>query len=93
MKISIIIPTYKRSHLLTKTLISVQEQTYEDWECIIVDDGSTDDTQKIVKEFCDLDHRFSLHNRPVSKPKGANSCRNYGLEISQGEYLIFFRFG
>jgi len=45
---SIIIPTYNRAHIITETIVSVQKQTYANWECIIIDDGSKDNTKKVV---------------------------------------------
>lgn len=88
--VSIIIPTYNRSHLIIETLKSIQEQVYKNWECIIVDDHSTDDTEKIVSKFISDKPRFSLHQRPLDKSKGANACRNYGFEKSSGVYVIWF---
>jgi glycosyltransferase involved in cell wall biosynthesis len=88
--VSIIIPTYNRSHIICETLNSVLNQTYTNWECIIVDDVSTDDTVEIVKNYTNKDSRFSIFNRSKNKPKGANACRNYGFEKSTGELIIFF---
>lgn len=88
--ISIIIPTYNRAHLITQTLDSILEQTYTNWECIIVDDGSTDNTEEIVKTYCVKDTRFQFFKRPMHLPKGPNACRNYGFELSKGEYVNWF---
>ncbi len=88
--ISIIIPTYNRAHLISRTLDSVLAQTYINWECIVVDDGSTDETEQLLTEYCNNDNRFQYHNRPVDRSKGANACRNYGFELSKGEYLNWF---
>ncbi|APY00735.1 glycosyltransferase family 2 protein [Lacinutrix venerupis] len=88
--VSIIIPTYNRALLISETLDSIIAQTYTNWECIVVDDGSTDDSFKIIDSYCKKDKRFQLHERPLNKPKGANACRNYGLRLSKGKYLIFF---
>lgn len=88
--VSIIIPTYNRAHLIGETLDSVLSQTYSNWECIVVDDGSTDATSKILETYCKTDSRFQYHNRPINKPKGANACRNYGFELSKGEYVNWF---
>lgn len=88
--ISIIIPTYNRVHLITQTLDSILGQTYTNWECIIVDDGSTDNTEEIVKTYCAKDTRFQFFKRPIHLPKGPNSCRNYGFEKSKGEYIKWF---
>lgn len=88
--ISIIIPTYNRAHLLKETLDSIAAQTYQNWECIIIDDGSTDDTEIVVEKYVKEDNRFQYHRRPVSRPKGANSCRNFGFELSKGDYINWF---
>ena len=88
--VSIIIPTYNREHLIGETLDSVLAQTYTNWECIVVDDGSTDETDKLLAAYCEKDARFQYHHRPNNRPKGANACRNYGFELSNGEYVIFF---
>lgn len=87
--VSIIIPTFNRAHLISETLDSVLAQTYENWECIIVDDGSTDKTIEVVNTYVLKDSRFQLHYRPVDRIKGANACRNYGFEKSKGEYIMF----
>lgn len=88
--VSIIIPTYNRAHLIGETLESVLKQTYKNWECIIVDDESTDNTLEIVEKYLKLDNRFQYHQRPSRLKKGANACRNYGFELSKGEYINWF---
>ena len=85
--VSIIIPTFNRSQLICETLDSVLAQTYENWECIIVDDGSTDDTKTVVSEYVKKDSRFQFHHRPINRPKGGNAARNFGYENSKGEYI------
>lgn len=88
--VSIIIPTYNRAHLIWETLDSLLVQTYTSWECIVVDDGSNDNTGEVLKKYCDKDIRFQYHQRPSNRPKGANACRNYGFELSKGEYVNWF---
>lgn len=88
--ISIIIPTFNRGSLLSETLESICHQTLETWECLIVDDGSTDDTIKKIKEYCNKDNRFHFLQRPSDRKAGGNAARNYGLENSQGEYIQWF---
>lgn len=88
--ISIIIPTFNRAHLIGETLDSILAQTYTNWECIIVDDGSSDDTAKIINKYIQKDGRFQYHHRPKERKKGANSCRNYGFELSKGEFIKWF---
>ena len=85
--VSIIIPTYNRAHLIGETLDSVLVQTYQNWECIIVDDGSTDDTVEVVNNYVNKDARFQLHYRPIDRLAGGNAARNYGFEVSKGEYV------
>jgi len=87
--ISIIIPTFNRVHIVSETLDSVIAQTYGNWECIIVDDGSTDETERLIGAYCEKDSRFQYHHRPENRSKGANACRNYGFELSKGEYVLF----
>ncbi|MFS4483041.1 glycosyltransferase family 2 protein [Hyunsoonleella sp. 2307UL5-6] len=89
-EVSIIIPTYNKSALAIETLNSIASQSYDNWECIIVDDGSTTEDFTALESFAKLDKRFSLFKRPLNTKKGANACRNYGLSISKGDYIQFF---
>ncbi|OHX65559.1 glycosyltransferase family 2 protein [Flammeovirga pacifica] len=86
--ISIIIPTYNRAKYINETLTSLIRQTYSNWECIIVDDGSTDNTIEVVNNFIKNDDRFLFYERDI-EPKGAPTCRNIGLENAKGEYIKF----
>lgn len=88
--VSIIIPTYNRGYLITKTLDAILVQSYVHWECIIVDDGSTDSTKAVVDTYVKRDSRIKFFERPEDKPKGANACRNYGLELAKGDYIQWF---
>lgn len=88
--VSIIIPTYNRAHLIGETLDSIIAQNYTNWECIIIDDGSTDNSEQVIQNYIQNDNRFQYHPRPSNRPKGANACRNYGFEISKGEYINWF---
>ncbi|RED48373.1 glycosyltransferase family 2 protein [Seonamhaeicola aphaedonensis] len=85
--ISIIIPNYNRASLITESLDSVLSQTYKHWECLVVDDGSTDNSEAVVKKYTETDKRIRFYKRPEFRTKGANTCRNYGLELSQGDYV------
>src|SRR5688572_29060991 len=88
--ISIIIPTYNRALMLEETLDSIIAQTYKNWECIVVDDGSTDATDKLMAEYIDRDSRFQYHHRPKDRLPGGNAARNYGFEISKGNFIQWF---
>lgn len=88
--VSIIIPTYNRAQLILETIDSIIAQTYEYWECIVVDDGSTDNTAAIVSTLIASDSRIRYYQRPTNKSQGANACRNYGLEVAKGTYINFF---
>jgi glycosyltransferase involved in cell wall biosynthesis len=87
--VSVIIPTYNRAHLIGETLDSVLAQTYGNWECIVVDDCSTDNTKAILKNYLVKDWRFKYYHRPKSLEKGANACRNYGVENCNGHFVMF----
>ena len=87
--ISIIVSTYNRERLIAETLHSVLAQEYENWECIVVDDGSWENTAAVVEEYILKDKRFRFYNRPETKTKGASACRNYGLEMAKGELIQF----
>ena len=88
--ISIIIPCYNRASLIGETLDSIIIQSYKNWECIVVDDGSSDYTLELVSLYCEKDSRIKYLKRPNNRKKGANTCRNYGFEQSKGEYIQWF---
>lgn len=88
--ISIITATYNRALVLPDLLESVKNQSYEDWECLIIDDGSTDNTQEVLKPFLEGDRRLKFFRRPESYKKGLPGCRNYGLDIAEGDLVVFF---
>lgn len=87
--ISIIIPTYNRAHLIGETLDSVLAQTYSNWECIVIDDGSTDDTATLLNEYCIKDNRLIFIPKTEDKKKGASISRNLGLKTARGEFIQF----
>ena len=86
--ISIIIPVYNREKYIKQCLDSVFVQSFKNWECLVVDDGSLDKTREIITEISRDDSRFKLFKRG-KEPKGAPSCRNIGLNNAQGKYVIF----
>lgn len=88
-KISIIIPTFNRAHLISDTLNNVLNQLYINWECIIVDDGSTDNSIYVINSYVIKDKRFKLFVRPDNRIKGASTCRNIGIENADGEFIQF----
>lgn len=88
-KISIIVPTYNRELVLTDTLLSIQRQTFEQWECLVIDDGSTDGTKALIEKWSAKDARFRYLLRSEVHRKGASGCRNYGLSQSKGEYVQY----
>lgn len=89
VKVSVVIPTYNRGDLISETLDSVKAQTLPEWECIVVDDGSSDETEAVVQGYVEKDARFHYIKRPAHRAKGGNSCRNIGLEAAKGEYIQF----
>ncbi|WP_299048758.1 glycosyltransferase family 2 protein [uncultured Polaribacter sp.] len=88
--VSIIIPTFNRADLISIVLKSIINQTYINWECILIDDGSKDNTEKIITQFIEKDYRFKYFKRPLNMKKGPSSCRNYGLKKAKGIYIQFF---
>lgn len=82
---SIVIPCYNRSVSLTHSILSVLNQVFQDWELTIVDDGSIDETRKIVSSFLKDSRVFYL----FQENKGVTSARNLGASLSRGEWLIF----
>lgn len=86
--ISIITPVYNRRNLIRETLDSVLNQSFQVWECIIIDDGSTDGTWETLQEYASKDHRFKIFKRH-REPKGAPTCRNIGIRNATGNYVMF----
>lgn len=86
--VSIIIPSFNKADFISETIDSVISQSYTNWELIIVDDGSTDNTIQIVENYCTHDKRIYLYHRE-NLPKGGSVCRNQGIKIARGAYIIF----
>lgn len=82
--VSVIIPTYNRASMLGEAIESVLDQTYSDFEIIVVDDGSTDDTQQVVKAFDDTRIRYVFQEN-----RGRSNARNHALSLAQGRYIAF----
>jgi len=84
-KVSILLPSFNRAHLLYRAIKSILSQTFQDFELIIVDDGSSDNTEEVVKSFKDSRIIYIRHD----KNKGASAARNTGLQVAGGEYIAF----
>lgn len=83
--VSIIIPCFNSKKWISQTLNSVVSQTYKNWECIIVDDGSTDEVEKELSKWLIKDCRFKVLRQDN---QGVATARNNGIEASQGEILL-----
>ena len=82
--------TYNRAQYIVESIKSIQDQTLEDWECIIVDDGGTDNTEEVLESLLNKDKRFKYLKRTSKYQKGLPGSRNYGLDEAKGDYIIFF---
>jgi len=85
--VSVILPCFNRGHLLPRALDSMLEQTYKNWELIIVDDGSTDHTAAVVHSY--IEKHPSIRYYKLEKNAGACIARNVGLENAKGEFISF----
>ncbi|MBS9768166.1 MAG: glycosyltransferase family 2 protein [Flavobacteriaceae bacterium] len=85
--ISIIVPCYNQAQYLDECLQSVLEQTYTNWECIIINDGSPDNTEEVAKKWSEKDNRFKYFYKENG---GLSSARNAGIKIAQGEWILPF---
>lgn len=85
-QISIVVPVYNAAKYLPRTIASIQAQTYEDWELLLVNDGSTDNSVQIIEQYAAKDSRIKLINQKNSGPARA---RNVGIENAQGRYISF----
>lgn len=82
--------TFNRAHFILEAVASIQNQKYTEWECLIIDDGGTDNTKEVIIPILERDRRFIYLERPEKYKKGLPGCRNYGLDIAKGTYIIFF---
>lgn len=87
MTVSVIIAVYNCEKFLSNLLCNIKNQTFNDFEVIFVDDSSTDNSYKILEEFCKNDDRFSLY---LKENTGVSSARNFGLERAKGKYVVFW---
>ncbi|MGY0287368.1 MAG: glycosyltransferase family 2 protein [Candidatus Methanodesulfokora washburnensis] len=83
--ISVILPTYNRARLLRRAIQSILNQTYQNFEIIVVDDCSNDNTEEVVKSFCDKRIRYIRNRRHM----GAPFSRNIGIKVAHGKYIAF----
>lgn len=84
-RISIVVPCYNQAQYLDECLQSVLDQTYENWECIIVNDGSPDNTEEVARKWVEKDPRFKYL---YQENKGVSAARNYGIENAVGEWIL-----
>lgn len=89
-QVSIIMATYNRAHFIAETLVAIQNQTFSNWECLIIDDGGADNTHDVIAKILKQDTRFRYEKRTEKYLKGLSGCRNQGLDLAHGEYIIFF---
>lgn len=83
--ISIVVPCYNQAQYLDECLQSVLDQTYQNWECIIVNDGSPDNTEEVAMEWVEKDNRFKYFRKENG---GVASARNFGIERAQNEWIL-----
>lgn len=84
--VSVIITTYNYAHFLTDAVNSIRDQIFTEWECIVVDSGSADNTKEFMEKLCETDRRFSYIQLDKA---GVSAARNAGVENSHGELLQF----
>jgi len=85
VEVTIVIPAFNQDKFLTDTLKSVKEQSFKNYECIIIDDGSTDNTARVAKDYCDGNKIKYFYQ----KNKGLAGARNTGLKLAKGKYIHF----
>ena len=86
MLITIIIPIYNRAKTLPECLDSIINQEHSEFECLLIDDGSHDDSLKVCNDYADKDSRFRVFHKTNG---GVGSARNLGLENATGEWVAF----
>ena len=87
MKVSVITPMYNCEKFISETIESVINQTYTNWEMIIIDDCSTDKSKEIAKQYIERDKRIRLIE--LKENSGAAVARNKGIEVSSGRFIAF----
>ncbi len=85
--VSIIMPTYNRAHWIGTAIKSIQRQVFNDWELLVIDNQSTDNTEEVVNNFISGDRRIKYFNIPKSSHHGLGDYLNYGIKMAAGEYI------
>ncbi|MEG9327447.1 glycosyltransferase family 2 protein [Salinimicrobium catena] len=85
--VSIVMPAHDAEAFIVESISSVQQQTHENWELLVIDDASHDQTAKIVEDLMAEDDRIKLHSLPANQ--GAGFARNIGIKASKGDYISF----
>lgn len=86
IKFSVVIPSYNRAHCILDAIESVLKQNYSNYEVIVVDDGSTDDTREKIKN---IEHEKTIFFKELEHNRGPNIARNIGSEMANGDWLVF----
>ncbi len=86
INVSVIIPIYNAEKYLDECLSSVAGQTYSNFECVMIDDGSKDSSAEIAKSYAARDGRFKYFYQDNA---GVSAARNYGIDVCKGEYIVF----
>ena len=85
--VSILMPTFNRARLIGKSIESVIAQSYDSWELLVIDDGSTDGTRDIIKEYANKDERIKCLFIPRTEFNGISKYLNLGIEKANGKYI------
>ena len=91
-KVTILLATFNRAHLILQTLESIQNQSFKHFECYITDDNSTDNTEEVVNQFINTDSRFFYFKKPNNYVQGLSATRNFGLDLAKNlrsKYILF----
>lgn len=88
-KVSIITASFNYENFIKETIESVLNQTFKDWEMIIVDDGSSDNSVNVIKEYCQKDSRIKLFTHPNNENRGLGETLKLGIKNSSADYLVF----
>ncbi|MCB0820960.1 MAG: glycosyltransferase family 2 protein, partial [Bacteroidetes bacterium] len=84
--VSVIVPCHNYGHFLSETLDSLIAQTYPHWECLVIDNGSEDNTVEVAKQYMQADKRFVIYSIPLST---TSRTRNFGIARSKGQFVLF----